>query len=264
LKLINESAARLKAVVKIILMIELGNLREGVMPQDALGRCREIAGLRNLRLHGVGSIFGCLSATAPTRESLERLVLLRDEIERDLGEEVPVISGGSGSNLKMVMDGEMPGEVNHLRLGEAFFNGVEALHREPIPWLSQNVFRFEAQVLEVYRKPSAPRGVPVMDAFGRYRTFVDRGSEWRILLATGKNEVMTEDLEPLEDGIAIAGATGDQAVAEGGSGPSCRYRPGDVIAFRPAYSAVLKAFNSPHVHKVFKRIRTRYKGRGAE
>lgn len=253
LQLLSRHAAKAGRSVKVVVMVEMGNLREGVLPCDAPAVCREVAALPNLRLHGIGTIFGCLSGVAPARGDLEKLAALRRNLEEELGQPLPLLSGGSGSNIQMLIDEGFPEGVNHLRMGEAFFMGVEALGRRPIPFLSQDVFRFHAQVLEVRVKPSASSGDMAMDAFGRYTAFDDRGLRRRALVATGRQEVVPEDLVCLDPRLTIAGATGDQMVVDVDGCSPDEYLPGSIIAFQPAYGAVLYAFNSPYVRKAFSR-----------
>lgn len=72
---------------EVILMVDNGDLREGVMPEDTLRTVREILEIRSRHLIfcGLGSNLGCCSGILPDDENMNLLQELATDIEKYLG-----------------------------------------------------------------------------------------------------------------------------------------------------------------------------------
>jgi predicted amino acid racemase len=232
----------------VMLMVDLGDLREGVWP-DALPALARAAGrLEGVRVAGLGTNFTCFGGVVPTESHLERLVALADEAERALGHRLVWLSGGNSSALPMIAASRMPPRVNHVRIGEAILLGRETAAREPWPGTAQDAFELRAEVVELQCKPSLPEGPRTADAFGRYRSFEDRGPRQRALLDVGREDVDVEGLRPLDPHVEVVGASSDYLVVDvteaGGA-----IRVGDALRFGLSYGALLAAMDSEYVEK---------------
>ncbi|MGI6784911.1 MAG: alanine racemase [Aminivibrio sp.] len=234
---------------EVILMIDLGDLREGVWFEDreAMGRIADVLkGCSRVRCTGVGVNFGCFGGTLPTREKLLRLEDMGRELGRETGHPVETVSGGATSSLILLEEGTMPPGVNNLRIGEGILLGIDVTHSRAVPWLKQRAMVLEAEVVEVARKPSVPRGPAGSDAFGGKPVFEDRGPRLRAIAAIGRQDVRVEGLTPELEGVCILGASSDHMILDV---EDCRLppAPGDKLRFFPDYGAMLALATSPYV-----------------
>lgn len=232
--------------VGIIIMIDLGDLREGIWPDEVGIMSETLARCRRVRCLGVGSNLGCLSGVLPTETNLSLLVSIGREFEAILGYSLDVVSGGATSSLPLVEDGSMPGGINNLRVGEAILLGTDVSGGRAIPYLSQDAIRISAEVVEVRKKPSLPIGETGADAFGQKPVFLDRGVRRRAIVAIGRQDTSPEGLVPVDKGISIIGASSDHLTldVEEFAGP---VNIGSVISFSPDYGATLAATTSVYV-----------------
>ena len=245
---LGEEAASIGKVHKVVLMIDLGDLREGVMPDKAPQVAREMARVPGIELVGIGVNWGCFGGVIPTKENMSLLIDTKREIEDFIGLSMSRVSGGASTNMKMLLDGDMPEGVTELRIGEAILLGREAVHRERVPGCFQDAFLLQAEVIEVQTKPSRPFGEIGQDAFGNVPVFQDRGIRRRALLAVGRQDIDPEALTPLIKGVEILGASSDHLVCdiEDAEEPVSL---GDVLTFVMTYNALLKASTSSYVTK---------------
>jgi predicted amino acid racemase len=240
---------------RVILMVEMGDRREGVMPQDALEAARAARALPAIDLVGVGTNLVCIGGVLPTIESTQALVDLARSIERALGMRLQVISGGNTYSLDFVLRDEMPQRVNQLRVGEGILLGVNSVTKNPLPCPHQDAFRVVAEVIEVKKKPSLPEGPIATDAFGRVPEWKDRGLRRRAILAMGEQDMRISGLRPRRQGVTMVGASSDHLVVDvTDAHPPVQL--GDELAFDPQYTAVATAMASGGVPKVITPIST--------
>lgn len=240
-------AAQARGVThRVILMIETGDRREGVMPEDALDAARAMLDMSGVELIGVGANLACIGGVLPTQENTQLLIDIAGELEDALGFRFPVISGGHTSNLDVLVRDEMPARVNQLRVGEAILLGVNSTTGNPIPCPHQDAFTAFVEVIELKTKPSMPEGEIAVDAFGRKPHWEDHGPRLRAVLAVGEQYVRIAALRPKRPGVSIVGASSDHLVVDvTEADPPVRL--GDELAFDPAYAAVATAMASSGV-----------------
>ena len=232
----------------VLLMVELGDLREGIPPADLPELARLAHRLPGIQIKGIGTNLACLAGVAPTVDNMNRLVKLAEAVEKITGEPMQWISGANSSALTLIAEGAMPQRINHARLGESILLGRETLHRRPWPDTHQDAFVLHAEVLEFQRKPSHPRGERGEDAFGHQPNFQERGEIHRALLNVGREDVDVDGIEPLEPGVEILGATSGYLVLDV-TRAERKIAVGDEIAFSLNYAALLAAMTSEYVHK---------------
>lgn len=248
LEALSNSAEAGGRVHDVILMADLGDLREGVWPDalpDLLERARVLPGIR---IRGLGANLACFGGVVPGEDNMRMLAELARDAETALGYGLDWISGINSSGLELTAAGGMHPRINHARIGEAILLGRETTRRRPWPGTLQDAFVIHAEVVEINRKPSLPLGQRSEDAFGGLTRFEDRGNELRALLNIGRQDVDIDGLTPREPGAVILGASSDYLVVDI-SAVDRAIGPGDVMAFVPNYSALLAAMTSEYVKK---------------
>jgi len=232
----------------VVLMVDLGDLREGIRPDDLMGLVKEAASLHGIRIKGIGTNLACFAGVMPDEGNMQQLVELAAEVERYLDIKLEWISGINSSGLDLIARGGMPARVNHARIGEAILLGRETTHRKPWPDTFQDAFVLHAEVLELKKKPSVPLGERSEDAFGRQPEFEQRGEVLRALLNVGREDIDVEGLTPRDPGAVILGASSGYLVVDV-TGIAGNIRVGDTLTFLMNYSALLTAMTSAYVKK---------------
>lgn len=252
LRALNQATERAGKRHKVILMVDLGDLREGFWDRDELvSAALEVEReMPHLELLGLGTNLGCYGSVQATPEKMEELVAAAEQVEQAIGRRLDILSGGASSSLHMVLDGTMPPRINHLRVGEGILLG--SIWGCNMEFMHKDIFTLRAQVIESKVKPSHPVGVLSVDAFGRTRTYVDRGHRHRCLLAMGRVDYgECDDLVPREAGIKVLGASSDHTIldVEDGVRP---FAVGDVIEFDLCYATMVYLTSSRSVHIYYK------------
>ena len=245
---LGEAAIQMGCIHNVILMVDLGDLREGVLAEQAPAAALEMDRTPGIRLAGIGVNLACYGGVIPTVQTMELLLRVKEQVERRIGRKVERVSGGTSANLKMVWERQMPPGITELRIGEGILLGKEAVCREDVPGCSGDAFLLKAEVIELQRKPSRPLGEIGQDAFGNVPHFEDRGMRMRALLALGRQDIDPEGLVPLDPGLEILGASSDHLICdvEEAAAP---VGVGAVLEFKLTYSALLRASTSPYVTK---------------
>jgi len=237
----------------VVLMVELGDLREGIMPGDLAEIARQTRRLPNIVLRGIGANLACQSGVSPDAGNMGELSSLADGIAETFHPYSGIVSGGNSSNLLWAFGAPDIGRINDLRLGESILLGQEPLHRRPIDGLHVDAFTLVAEVIEMKSKPSQPWGEIAQTAFGKPACRKDRGDISQAILAIGH-----QDIDPLglvaPAGIELLGASSDHLVCSTGES---RVAVGSEITFQLNYSALLRAMTSRSVTKIYSGGRTR-------
>ena len=230
----------------IVLMVELGDLREGIMPADLEHTVREALRLPNLLLTGIGTNLACRSGVSPDARNMAELSGLADHIDRTFGRSLSVVSGGNSGSLTWALGSADTGRITNLRLGESILLGREPLHRQPIEGLHTDAITLVAEVIESKVKPSLPWGEVAQSAFEGQPAATTRGSISQTIFAIGHQDTDPHGLQP-PPGIEILGASGDHLVTSSGG---TRLSVGTEVTFQLNYSALVRAMTSPFVTKV--------------
>ncbi|MGI5998786.1 MAG: alanine/ornithine racemase family PLP-dependent enzyme [Lutispora sp.] len=246
----SQKAISMGKVHNIILMVDVGDLREGVMPEDAEQVVGKILSMKGVNLMGVGTNVGCYGSVMPTVENATILINLRNKLEKTYNIKLPIISGGATSSLKLLRENKMPKEINNLRIGEAILLGEDSNNGIMLEGYHQDAFILKAEVIELRDKPSVPIGERGYDAFGNQPEYPDKGIRRRAILSIGRQDVRVEALTPICPDMEILGASSDHLIVDVTDSKE-NTEPGSIIAFRCAYSAMLSLTTSPYVEKVF-------------
>jgi predicted amino acid racemase len=249
--LLGEHARAMGKIHRVILMIEMGDLREGILPADLHDVIEQVLALRGVRLVGLAANLACLNGVVPTEAKMAQFSGLVERVEAHLGLSLEIISGGNSANHNWVMSGADVGRVNHLRLGEAILLGRETVNRRPIAGLATDAFTLIGEVIEVKTKPSRPYGEIGLDAFGRIPVSRDTGPMRRAIVALGEQDIDPGAIRPRVQ-AEIVGACSDQLVLHDRSG---RLAVGSKVKFDVGYGALLRAMTSPYIQKVYLPLR---------
>lgn len=242
IRLLGAHAASRGRSHRVVLMVELGDLREGVMPGDLHTVVSETLEVHGIELAGIGTNIGCLRHSRPTSAEMETLATLACDIRSEFGIALPLISGGSSSAYQWFVSTADVGPINHMRIGESILLGREIMSGEPIPGLDTSAFRLIAEVIELKAKPAQPGLGGIAHPLGS-----DGGRMRRAILATGRQDIDPAAIKP-HTGAGILGATSDHLVIDATKAP---LEVGTEVSFDVGYSALLRAMASPYVEKVY-------------
>lgn len=250
LRALNEEAKKQDKRHKVILMYELGHIREGACKEEIFSLLEECLQLNYLEFYGLGTNPSCYSATMPTIEDMEEFILLKKEIEEKYHVSVKTMSGGNSTSYIMLKNGEIPKEINELRMGESIFFGVVPCIEEEIEGFCQKNFVLKAEVVELKEKPSLTKTKPVgLDSCGDIPEEIeDKGIRKKALIAIGKQDVEVKKIVCQDKDVINLGGSSDYMILDVTDSKKS-YKVGDIVAFNVNYSCVLHLMTSNYVEK---------------
>lgn len=252
LKALNYEAGKQKKQHGVIIMVDLGDLREGVYHsniEEIFKLCKCVIKCDNLNLKGIGTNLTCYGSVLPTEKNMRTLVEIADTIEKKFGIELEIVSGGNSSALNMLKSGKIPEKINNLRLGESIVCGTETATGEHFEGLKKDIVTLEATIIELAKKPSMPEGDTNINAFGEKIEYIDKGEHFRAILSVGRQDVAIDGITPIDKGVEIIGASSDHLIVDvTQAGP---LKIGDTLAFSLNYGAMLSAFTSKYVGRAY-------------
>lgn len=256
---LNEEAKKQGKIHKVILMTDLGDLREGWFDKDDLlnAALHVENNLSNVELAGVGTNLGCVGSITPTGEKMDMLAERAEMVEKAIGRKLEIVSGGASSSLAPMFDGVMPSKVNMLRIGAGIPIGsndqIKYIYNiEEIGELRGDCITLEAQIIELNTKPTHPIGEIGCNAFGQKVKYEDRGNRKRAILAVGCADYGDIcDIIPQLEGATIFGASSDHTILDI-EDVAQDLKVGDVVKFELRYTAVLHLTANSTVHKYVK------------
>ncbi len=256
---LNSSLATIQALSKeavkqgkehqILVMIEMGELREGINREGLIPFYKRVFRLPNIKVIGIGTNLGCMYGIQPTYDKLIQLVLYRQLLEAKFKHKLELISGASSITIPMLEKGKVPLNLNHFRIGEAVFLGTSPLNNKQVLDLNTGAFTFEANIVELYKKDSMPDGQITEAAVGHVSAEENEDLSFKAILDFGELDVDHDNLIPEDPEIRFFGNSSDLTVYDLGDNPR-HYSTGDVIRFRLKYMAVAKLMYSRFVEKV--------------
>jgi len=252
IKAISNEAKKKGKIHNIILMVDLGDLREGYFNEEELyDVVEDVLDMDGIKLIGLGTNLTCYGGVIPDEDNLGRLVKIKKNIKEKFRVDLEIISGGNSSSLHLLMKEKTVDGINMLRLGEVLVLGRETAYGDKVKDTHDDCFQLVAEIVEIKEKPSVPIGQIGMDAFGNVPTFSDKGIRKRIICAIGKQDVDIDSIIPVDEDIDILGASSDHLILDG---TDCKidYRVGDKIRFNLTYSGILRVMTSEYVKKDIK------------
>lgn len=249
---INEECLRQGKTHKVILMADLGDIREGYIDQDELlAAAVETESLPGTELYGIGVNLTCFSFIQYDTEKLTELSQLRQRVEKAVGHPLQVVSGGNSAAVDLMLRGGIPEGVDNLRLGESVLFGKERAKYQYLPGTFSDVFTLECEIVELKEKPSLPWGTVGVDSYGKRPVFTDRGEHrLKAVCALGKQDFDAETTVPFDPGIIILGASSDHLMLDVTESDE-DYRVGDTVKLKLGYFSTMRAFTSAYVTKKY-------------
>lgn len=252
IRALGEAARQQNTSHQVILMVDVGDLREGVMPDDVLPIVGEIITLSGIKLVGLGTNVGCYGGLIATAENTAIIHSLAQTIREKTGLDLPYLSGGNTRTSVLIDEGSMPPGLHHLRLGEGILLGNYTLEGRLIPGTYRDAFILQAPIIELKVKPSQPQGSVGRDAFGRTPVFLDRGMRARAILAVGRQDLGAGWLTPLDQGVELLGASSDHLIVDT-TDAARELAIGTSLSFQLDYGSLVGLMTSPYVDKVYQR-----------
>ncbi len=261
---LSEEARRQGKIHQVLLMIDMGDLREGIWfthYQQILDTVKLIKALPGLALYGLGTNFNCYGTVLPTKKNGEDFLAMARRIEADAGITVKHLSAGNCTSYHLLDKGLWPKGLNHLRIGGLHEFGIEyvdmkyldAFHHsgKDVGNACSDMYVLYAEIIELNSKPTVPVGELGVDAFLQPKSFTDRGTRKRALLAFGRQDVPAENCVPQDAAIKVLGQTSDHTLADI---EDCRQqlKVGDIIGFELDYTGLLMACQTMGVQRRFK------------
>ncbi len=252
IRAIAAEALRQNKTHKVILMADLGDIREGYIDEDELiSAALETERLEGVELYGIGTNLTCFSFIQYDTEKMTRLAQLRKKVSDAIGRPIEIVSGGNSATLDLMLTRGLPKGVDNLRLGESLLVGKERAKYQYLDGTFKDTFILECQIVELKEKPSLPWGEIGVDSYGNRPSFVDRGEKRiKAICALGKQDFDAETTRPCDSGVIILGASSDHLMLDVTDSEKS-YKVGDVIELELGYYSILRAFTSSYVDKIY-------------
>lgn len=255
IQLLAEEARKQNKTHKIIIMIELGELREGVMREDFIEFYENVFELKNIDVVGIGANMSCLYGVLPSHDKLIQLSLYEQLIEAKFNRQIPYVSGGSSVTIPLIYQNLLPKGINHFRVGESLFLGTDVYNNSTLPRLNSDVFKLYSEIIELIEKPMIPMGELGSNVEGESFEFDEEHigkTTYRAIIDLGLLDVDEKHIEPVDKDISFAGASSDMLVVDLGENEK-QYKVGDLLEFTMDYMGTLRIINSKYVDKRVKR-----------
>ena len=232
---------------RVIVMVELGDLREGVLPGDLAQFIQAALRLPHIDIAGIGCNLACYGGIEPDDKNMRELSERVNAIEREFDINLELVSGGNSANYNWYRASKDVGRVNNLRIGESILLGRETVSRKAIAGLHTQAFQLFAEIIESKHKPSLPSGTMGQDAFGNVPTFQDRGIRQRAILALGKQDTLVSGLTS-DSAVQVLGSSSDHMIVDS---DRRSFQVGDAVNFDLDYGSLLSAMTSPFIQRIF-------------
>jgi predicted amino acid racemase len=251
IKMLSEEAKKQGKVHKVIIMIELGELREGVLEENVINFYEKAFDLENIQVVGIGANLSCLYGILPNQDKLVQLCLFKQLIEAKFNKKIRYVSGGTSVTIPMMYKNILPKGINHFRVGETLFLGTNVYDGTKLKNMHPDVFRLLAQIVELKEKPMVPNGETGHNLEGKTFEFDQTNigkKTYRAIVDLGLLDVETSHIRLVDDDMKIVGASSDLSVIDLGENRR-NYKVGDLIEFRMDYMGMLRIMNSKYIEK---------------
>ena len=252
IKRLSNEAIKQDKTHKVIIMIELGDLREGVMGEDLLSFYKEVFELPNIQVAGIGANLNCLHGVMPSQDKLIQLGLYKQLIEAKFNVKIPWVSGGTTVTIPLLFKHLVPKGINHFRVGEALYFAKDLFTEGVIEGMYPNVFELFAEIIELSEKPVLPSGQlgqnVAGDVFEVDEELYGKTSH-RAIIDVGLLDIDPEKLTPKVGTFDLAGASSDMMVLDLGENEK-NLKVGDLVSFELDYMGALTLLNSNYIEKV--------------
>jgi ornithine racemase len=251
IKSLSDAAVEFDKVHKIVIMIELGELREGVMRETFIEFYKKVFELPNIDVIGIGTNLTCMNGVLPSHDKLIQLSLYKQLVEVHFGKKIPYVSGGSSVTIPLIYNETLPKGINHFRVGESLFLGTDVYNNRPSAFLFNDVFKLFAEIIELTEKPMLPDGEMGLNLQGQ-EVQLDANLEgttaYRAIVDLGLLDIEEGHLIPVLEDMKIAGSSSDMIVLDIGENKR-NLEVGQWVEFTPNYMGVMRLMNSNYIEK---------------
>jgi len=254
IKLLSKEAQKQNKTHKIIIMIELGELREGVVGDDLINFYKSVFKLKNIQVVGIGTNLSCLYGVLPNSDKLIQLSLYKQLIAAKFNKQIPYVSGGSSVTIPLIFQNSLPKGINHFRVGETLFLGTDVYNNTKFKKMHSDVFTLYAEIIELSEKPIVPMGDMGTNVEGESYQFDQKNigeTSNRAIIDLGLLDVDTDHIELVDKSLKVAGASSDMIVIDIDENKK-KYKVGDLIQFKLDYMGLLRIMNSKYIEKRIK------------
>jgi len=251
IKALSKEAKGQDKLHKIIIMIEMGDLREGVMREEFIDFYARVFDLPNIEIVGIGTNLNCLNGVLPNSDKLIQLSLYEQLIEAKFNKNIALVSGGSSVTIPLIFKDLLPQGVKHFRVGETLFFGNNLYNNSKFKNMKNKIFRLFAEIIELSEKPKVPEGERGINVSGHSVEVNDENygkTSFRAILDLGLLDVEDKNIQPVDKEITFAGASSDMIVLDLGA-KNKKYKVGDLIEFEVNYLGALSLLNSDYIEK---------------
>jgi predicted amino acid racemase len=251
LQLISEEAGRQGKAHKVIIMIETGDLREGVMGDKLVHFYEKVFELPNLEIIGLGTNLNCLHGVMPSQDKLIQLSLYKQIIELKFNVKIPWVSGGTSVTIPLIQNRQLPAGINHFRVGETLYFGANLFAENTIEGMHDDVFMIYTEIIEMTKKPMVPHGTLAANPQGEV-TEIDESlygkTSYRAIIDIGLLDIDPKYLVTDSHDFEVVGASSDMLVLDLGENKK-DYKVGDIVSFKLKYMGALALLNSDYIEK---------------
>lgn len=251
IQMLSEEAVLQNKTHKIIIMIELGELREGVMGEDFIEFYEKVFKMPNIEVVGLGANLSCLYGVLPNQDKLIQLSLYEQLIEAKFNKQIPYVSGGSSVTIPLIFQSLLPKGINHFRVGETLFLGTDVYNNTTLERMNHDVFRLYSEIIELIEKPVVPTGEMGTNVEGHSYDFDEAmigKTTHRAIIDIGLLDVEENHIEPIDKTLSFVGASSDMLVIDLGDNEN-NYKVGDILEFTMDYMGALRVINSKYIEK---------------
>ncbi len=250
-ELLSQEAKKVGKIHKVIIMVELGELREGVLRDKLIDFYYKIHKLDNIDVIGIGANLSCLYGVLPNEDKLIQLTLFKQIIEEKFSTKLKYISGGSSVTIPMIFTHQLHKDINHFRVGETLYLGTNVYNNSIIEGMHNDVFKLYAEIIELKEKPKVPTGDFGTNLEGDSYTINPDNiglKSYRALIDMGLLDNNIKNIFPTDPNIEYVGGSSDMFVYDLGKN-SQKYKVGDLIEFTIDYIGLLNSMNSVYIEK---------------
>lgn len=237
IKKIETEASKQNKIHDVLLMIDIGDLRDGIQYTDT-SKIYETASYvhesKHLRLVGVAANYNCFLGLLPDKDNMTTLAEVFNSLKTLYDVDTPILSGGTSSSVSLLTNKDLfiPSEISQIRMGEAIMLGRDPADNTFINGYATDVFTLEVPIIEVHKK-----------------NLSNASSMLRGVLSIGKQDLQTDKIIPLDTRIKILGACSDECVIDLTDAPE--YKSGDTVKFMLEYGALMTAFAGQFINKKY-------------
>ncbi len=251
IKRLSDEAGKQGKVHKVIIMVELGDLREGVMGDHLVDFYGSVFKLPNIVVTGIGSNLNCLHGVMPSQDKFIQLSLYKQLIEAKFNRKIDWVTGGTSVVIPLLTTHQLPKGINHFRIGETLYFGTDLVNSTIFEGMESDVIRLYAEVIEITEKPVVPHGNLEANPSGEMFEVNEEDygrTTHRAILDLGLLDISSEFLIPDDETFEFVGASSDMLVLDLDDNDQ-GYKIGDLIPFNLKYMGALTLLNSDYIEK---------------